>query len=68
MDSKATRLKASTTRPSQLNYDKTIVAVSRPQNLKDALTRAALTLLNGKTVQSFINNLINETQTQQLTH
>ena len=42
----------------QLNYDKTIVAVSRPQNLKDALTRAALTLQNGKTVQSFIDNSI----------
>jgi len=41
-----------------LNYDKTIVAVSRPQNLKDALTRAALTLQNGKTVQSFIDNSI----------
>jgi hypothetical protein len=41
-----------------LNYNRMIVAISRPKNLKDALTRATLTLPNGSTVQQFITDKI----------
>jgi hypothetical protein len=39
-----------------LNYDRMIVAISRPKNLKDVLTRATLPLPNGSKVQQFLNN------------
>jgi hypothetical protein len=43
-----------------LSYNKMIIAISRPKNLKDVLTRAALTLPNDLTVQQILNN---QTQT-----
>jgi arsenate reductase-like glutaredoxin family protein len=40
-------------------HDNMIVAMSRPKNLRDSLTRAKLSLPNDTTVQSFITKLTN---------
>jgi hypothetical protein len=36
-------------------HDKMVVAISRPKNLQDILTRTALTLPENKTMQDYIN-------------
>jgi hypothetical protein len=36
-------------------YDKTTIAISHPRNLKIALTKTALSLPEGQTVQNYIN-------------
>lgn len=40
-----------------LNYDKTLIAIARPRNLKDTLTRAALSLPDSQTIQHHINTI-----------
>jgi hypothetical protein len=40
-----------------IDYDKMTLAVSRPKNLRDILTRAALTLPDNTSVQEIISNL-----------
>jgi len=40
-----------------LNYEKTIIAISRPKNLKDALVKTPLSMPTGQTIQHQINSL-----------
>jgi hypothetical protein len=40
-----------------LSYDKAIIAISRPPNLKDTLTKVTLSLPDGKTIQQQITTL-----------
>jgi hypothetical protein len=42
-----------------LNYDKMIIAISRPRNLKDTLTKATLSLPDSETIQHQIATLTN---------
>jgi len=42
-----------------LNYQRTIIAVSRPKNLKDILTKTQLQLPEGQTIQQHIDSMIN---------
>lgn len=42
-----------------LSYNKAIIAISRPPNLKDTLTKATLSLPDGKTIQQQIATLNN---------
>jgi hypothetical protein len=46
----------------QLNdtHDRMVVAMSRPKNLRDILTKTKLSLPNGMTVQDFIAKILND--------
>jgi hypothetical protein len=48
------------TRQPHLNYHRTIIAVSRPKNLKDILTKTQLQLPEGQTIQQHIDSMINQ--------